>query len=392
MGGYLLSIFIQGIGKGLFFPIWILHLSNSKISLFEIGVLGTLLEIVRFTTEVPFVAFADRYGRKISLLFSAVFNMLAILVFTKASTFVFFVVPILIMGLADSFESGALEAWLADYLISRGREEDLENELRKTYITIILGNIIGAVSISYLYKINSVLPFIISSILFGIAAFVICCFVKESLNSHTFENNDNNIVTKIKSSYSLIKSEKFLLFLAISCFLFSIGLDGIERFYQTFLKSKNFSIFLISNVYIISSFVSILFMLCQTKFFNVKSNPLLLVGLIETFMFLSVLLSAIINVAFSSFIFIVLFFTLEITIRPLLQSYLNKNINSDIRATTLSFFQLVEAVGEIFAGIGIGYIMKIVGLDYGIVISGIFILMAGLIVFRILFNKEKGLF
>lgn len=208
-----------------------MYLFNFKILLFEIGVLGILLEIVRFIIEVFFGVFVDRYGRKIFLLFFVVFNMLVILVFIKVSIFVFFVVLIFIMGLVDFFELGVLEVWLVDYLILRGCEEDLENELRKIYIIIILGNIIGVVFIFYFYKINSVLLFIIFSILFGIAVFVICCFVKEFLNFYMFENNDNNIVIKIKLLYSLIKFEKFLLFLVILCFLFLIGLDGIERFY-----------------------------------------------------------------------------------------------------------------------------------------------------------------
>lgn len=42
MLAYYVTIFLKGTAKGLFFPIWILHMSNNKISLFFIGILGTV--------------------------------------------------------------------------------------------------------------------------------------------------------------------------------------------------------------------------------------------------------------------------------------------------------------------------------------------------------------
>ncbi len=95
MLAYYVTIFLKGTAKGLFFPIWILHMSNNKISLFFIGILGTVLETVRFITEIPLGAFADKYGRKVSLFLSAFLYFIAFFLFSFGNTIYMFVFRLL---------------------------------------------------------------------------------------------------------------------------------------------------------------------------------------------------------------------------------------------------------------------------------------------------------
>ncbi|ABP67079.1 major facilitator superfamily MFS_1 [Caldicellulosiruptor saccharolyticus DSM 8903] len=388
MLAYFITVLIKGTAKGLFFPIWILHMSNLKVSLFAIGILGSVLETIRFVTEIPFGAFADRYGRKVSLFLSALLNFIAFFLFSLGNTFCMFLFSVLIMGLADSFESGALEAWLADYLILKGKSDKFEIEIRKMYIVFITGSIIGAVFITFMYKINAILPFIVSAILYIIAALITYFFVPESLQESYNSNSNESMINKIKLSICYIISTKSLFLLSLAVFLFAIGLDGIERFYQTFLKFKKFNIFLISNIYIISAIFSLMFMLLQNKLDSPKKNELLIIGCLKISMFMIVTIAVFVKLNIISYLCLILFFILEVLLRPYLQSYLNRYINSEIRATALSFFQFAEASGEILAGIGIGYFIKVLGISYGLFVSAAFILISGLAVFVLLFFER----
>ncbi|ACM60015.1 putative MFS family arabinose efflux permease [Caldicellulosiruptor bescii] len=388
MLAYYVTIFLKGTAKGLFFPIWILHISNNKISLFFIGILGTILETVRFITEIPLGAFADKYGRKVSLFLSAFLYFMAFFLFSLGNTIYMFVFSVLIMGLADSFESGALEAWLADHLILKGKVDKLENELRKMYIILIAGSIIGAIFITHLYKMNTIMPFLVSAVLYLIATLITCIFVPESLPVSRSSNINKSIINKIKLSVSYVMSSKTLLLLSLAMFLFAIGFDGIERFYQTYLKYRKFNVFWISNIYIISAIFGLAFMFLQNMLINNKKNDLLIIGNLKISMFIILTVAIFINLNIISYLCLVSFFVLEVILRPYLQSYLNKFIDSEIRATTLSFFQFAEACGEILAGIGIGYFIKVLGISYGLFVSAVFILISGLAVFVLLFFER----
>ncbi|WP_252864457.1 hypothetical protein [Caldicellulosiruptor bescii] len=105
-------------------------------------------------------------------------------------------------------------------------------------------------------------------------------------------------------------------------------------------------------------------------------------------MFIILTVAIFINLNIISYLCLVSFFVLEVILRPYLQSYLNKFIDSEIRATTLSFFQFAEACGEILAGIGIGYFIKVLGISYGLFVSAVFILISGLAVFVLLFFER----
>ncbi|WPX09655.1 MFS transporter [Anaerocellum danielii] len=388
MLAYYITIFLKGSAKGLFFPIWILHMSNNKISLFFIGILGSVLETIRFITEIPFGAFADKYGRKVSIFLSAFLYSIAFFLFSFGNTVYMLVFSVLIMGLADSFESGALEAWLADHLIQKGEAGKLDNELRKMYIILIAGSIIGAIFITYLYRIDTIMPFLVSAVLCLIAAIITYIFVPESLPMSHQSNIDTSIINKVKLSVSYVLSSKTLLFLSLAMFLFAIGFDGIERFYQTYLKFKKFNVFWISNIYIISAIFSLVFMFLQNILINSKKDYLPIIGTIKISMFIILTVAIFININIVSYLCLVSFFVLEVIFRPYLQSYLNKIIDSEIRATTLSFFQFAEASGEILAGIGIGYSIKFLGISYGLFVSSVFILISGLVVFVLLFFER----
>lgn len=383
MKSFLTNIFLLGLSKGLFLPFWIIFLFNQGYSLLQIGILGTILEIVRFITEVPFGVVADKYGRKMALSLSSVLNFIGVvllIISTSSSEYLILILSTIVMGFADSFESGAVSAWLADYLIMNNRSEQIESQLTKTYIIMIIGSIIGAVSISILCEINPIIPFYISAALFMGSFVTARFFMIETLSQMNGENEvPLSGIQILKKSYKNIRSSKHLRLLSYCFMFYAFGLDGIERFYQTFLNGKGFNIAWVSNIFIISSLLSIALMLWQNKLTKNIKKPLLVVGFSKIIMAGCVVL-ALYTGNIVSYVLIVLFFTLEISIKPILQTYLNNQIESEIRATTLSFFELVGSFGEMFAGFGIGALMKYFGEKMGFSISATGIILAALFI------------
>src|SRR3989344_5116051 len=84
---------------------WILQFQQS-LSLFQIGILFSVLSITTFLFEVPTGAFADIYGRKASVLFSYFLTAITLIFLAFVTNFYILVLIFAIWGIANTFSSG----------------------------------------------------------------------------------------------------------------------------------------------------------------------------------------------------------------------------------------------------------------------------------------------
>ena len=87
---------------------------EAGLSPLELVLLGTITETASFLFEVPTGVIADVYSRRFSVLLAVLVNALAFTVMAAVPGFGFVAVGSFLFGLAWTFRSGALEAWLAD--------------------------------------------------------------------------------------------------------------------------------------------------------------------------------------------------------------------------------------------------------------------------------------
>jgi len=382
---------VQGIGGGFFLPLWILFLVDSNVSILYIGLLGTILEIVRFITEVPLGGFADHFGRKTSLLLGAAFNAISIALFIFSTNNSLLFLSIIFMGLGNSFESGSLEAWVVDYLKLNKAEESINLHLTRIYIFLMGGSIIGALCTGWLYSTNNKVPFILASI-FSLSLFAfILFFMKEDFankKEFSIKSNVREIKNNIYNSYKFTISTFNLKLFLFSALFYSWAVDGIERFYQPFLSSLGFKPSNISLIFVLSSSLAIILLFIQNRIYEKIKNEITVLVIIKILMITSIILSTTLNTKFA-FVFIVLFLSLVTLTRPITQSYLNKYIPTEIRATTLSFFELIGSLGEVFAGITIGFIIDKLNMVTGIRTSSMLIVISIVFIVIISYSKKK---
>lgn len=384
--------FFSGLAQGLYLPVWILYLSDKGLNLFYIGLMGTVLETIRFFTEVPLGAFADCYGRKKSLYLGSLFMFLSMCIFSclDDKSLIFMILCMVLMGIGNSFESGAIESWLAEYLIVTKREEELDSRLFKINILNVFGGVFGAVIVMIIFDNNKQMPFLLSSILFLINFIIAVFFIKEynkREEKFSVSKELGSMVEKIKNSIQLISKRKVLLYFSISTFFYSWAIDGIERFYQTFLNNIGISSKSISMIFIISCIIAIVLMLTSERLIHkINNNEIIFLIALRGIMFVLILLSTMssANIAYLS---LILLLALNYLNNPFVQSYLNKNVSSDIRTTFLSTYELIGSCGEIFAGVSVGYVLNKFGDIVGIRLDGCIIILV--VVFLILCIKKK---
>jgi MFS family permease len=133
----------------LWTPIWVIYLRDERgLSFFEITTLDALFFLTQVVMEVPTGAFADRFGRKTSLVAGSIMLAAAVLVFGLAETYLLIFVSYVFWALASTLQSGADSALLYESLKLAGREAEF-TKVQGRILAIfpaasLLGGLVGA--------------------------------------------------------------------------------------------------------------------------------------------------------------------------------------------------------------------------------------------------------
>ncbi len=133
----------------LWLPIWAVYLLDERgLSLFLLGAFDAPFWILWILLEVPTGAVADRWGRKVSLLYGAAVYASAVVVFGLAGNLAVLLGSYIIFAVAFTLFSGADAAFVYDSLRARGREGDYQRIWGRmegvSYAGGILGLLLGA--------------------------------------------------------------------------------------------------------------------------------------------------------------------------------------------------------------------------------------------------------
>ncbi|MCK4524657.1 MFS transporter [candidate division WOR-3 bacterium] len=107
-----------GFFKNLKFfePFLILFFIASGLSLFKVGILFSIREIVTYILEIPSGAYADLYGRKNALLICFISYIISFIIFFFSYNFIFLIIAMMFYGVGEAFRSGTHKAIILSYL------------------------------------------------------------------------------------------------------------------------------------------------------------------------------------------------------------------------------------------------------------------------------------
>jgi len=135
--------------------------------------LGAVYYFSVFLIEVPSGYFSDRFGRRLTLLLSASFAVLAYIIFIQSSTFAGFAVGQFVLAAAISFKSGSDSSLLYDTLAALDRTAEYAvreaNATRFSMLALAASALIGGLTGVF----NLTIPYYLS-VLGAVAAFSIC--------------------------------------------------------------------------------------------------------------------------------------------------------------------------------------------------------------------------
>ena len=103
-----------------FEPFLYLFLLEKGLTYFQIGTLITIRELMRNLMEIPSGVLADGFGRRRTMILSFLSYIFSFVVFYLFSTYLAFVLAMLIYAFGDSFRTGTHKAMIFEYLNING--------------------------------------------------------------------------------------------------------------------------------------------------------------------------------------------------------------------------------------------------------------------------------
>lgn len=140
---YLLLSLIFSIAFGLSQTTYVIYLRSLGLDPLQINLVNTFFFLANVIFEVPTGAIADRYGRKVSTVFSGLLIAVGLMVYGFAIGFWTAVLAEVILAIGKTCQSGAFEAWVVDRIRSQGFTGDLTQVFRRERMIDSVGALVG---------------------------------------------------------------------------------------------------------------------------------------------------------------------------------------------------------------------------------------------------------
>ncbi|MGE5560560.1 MAG: MFS transporter [Chloroflexota bacterium] len=140
-------------------PLWVVYLRSRGMSLAMVGLFETIFHIASLTGEIPTGWIADRFGRKVSLLFGRALSILSALLMLRVTTPLGFGLAFAISAYSYNCHSGAFDALIFDDLKLDGREQEyarISGRINALYLigcslAAVIGGIVAQRALQLLY-------------------------------------------------------------------------------------------------------------------------------------------------------------------------------------------------------------------------------------------------
>jgi MFS family permease len=338
-------------------PILVMIYLHHGLSILQIGSLVTINSLIVFFFDIPTGAFADKLGRKFSMMLASIFlfGRFAFLFF--ADSYLFFALAAASYGFSNAFYSGSHSAFLYDTLKNLKREDEYKKirgrQFAFTMWTLATACLIGG----FLAGIDTKIPIIIS-VCFALLQLIIGFSLTEPKYHKKSSTAITHTLEALKFSWN---HKKTLYIIIISMVIIGIN-DGIYGLWQPYFNSLGIDITYFGIIYSIAlvgaGFLAKYASKIEQRFG--AENCILLISICFCGLFTALFFPLGLFGLAAFFLQDILYgFTI-----PLIEDYQNRHIESSMRATVLSIQSFAQKLLAAILLPIIGFIMDF-SINYG---------------------------
>lgn len=347
-------------------PILTLFLQENGLSMSQVLLLQSLFSMVTIGLEVPTGHFADLHGRKTSIMIGGVLSAIGFGVYSLSYDFWGFLLAEVLLGVAISFVNGADSALLYDTLLECGvehRSQELEGKNQSIAtgsegVASIIGGMLALISLRFPLYCDALVMLLILPVAYTLVEPV----------RHQPLHRENGLKRMYRLMRYSLHDHKELKWLTLYSGSVAASTLTMVWFIQPYLVAIHTPLSLFGPVWAALMFIA--------SFFSWHAS--FIEGLLgrKWALYILTLLPAVGYAITGSFtspwagICIGLFYVTRGIHNPILSSYINGLVESEIRATILSVKNLVRRL--IFSVIGplVGWIHDACSLENALAVSG----------------------
>jgi DHA3 family tetracycline resistance protein-like MFS transporter len=337
-----------------------------KLNPLQLVLVGTTLEVTSFLCQVPTGVLADTYSRRLSVVLGYLLMGTGFLCEGLFTHFYLILLAQVLWGFGATLVTGAQEAWCADEI---GEKRVGQAFLRGSQIGRLASLLSIPLSIGLAATFQLNVPVVVGGSLLVVLSLFLLVYMPERHflpASSTGRNSWRTMGRIVLEGGRAVRSSPMLLAI-LGVFAFSaMASEGFDRLsIDHFIQDYRFPAMghLSSLVWFgVIGAGSSLLILPMTEIVRRKldtNNQRVLVWLILAFNILLISGVAVFALARNFYLALAAYWIAGVfrgSLEPLYTTWLTRNSDSRMRATIISMFGQVDAVGQIAGGPGVGYI------------------------------------
>ena len=327
-----------------------------------------------FILEIPTGVFGDVRGKKFSVMMGYALTMMGAFAYSIVPNIWIFAFAEFLFAMGAAFVSGALEAWMYDI----SKKLKIENKFREISVTNNNLAMLGMITAALIFiPLSKVLPvqqiFRLKIVSTGISLLLLGIFIPKT-DSKRERSLEPNYLETIKKGFRLLKENVNLRMITIYLSILGSASYFVIWLYQEALEVLNqpsemygvYRMILLVAEIVMIRVGAILLKKCDTKKVYIGIAIVVALGF---------LLSSILKSTLGVIFLLVLTGGLGLQINGLFSKEINEEIESDERATVLSFLGMVRRIVLTIFNPLIGFLVDSRGVFIAFAVLGLFSLL-----------------
>lgn len=383
--------YLDSLLSSMFFfaPLFfVVYFRGLGLSLFQVGLMGSLYSLCSLLFEIPTGAVADIYGRKISVRIGALLMSFCLFGIFFVRDYYIIIMLYAIGGISQAFMSGATEALVVDLLKKRNKKL-LNIYFSKNMSLANSGLVISGLLGALLVKSFGVSVIWIFASLSLFSTFVIMGFVREDFVRQSRYRIHIKVFNQSSKAIKYARRHHVLFyFLIASVILAFAGSFDSDLSWIPLLQNLNFPSYALGYLWSAYSLIGVFAPFITNKLLRKGKERMfillcLAVGVIIMF---SILLASSIVAVISIFLFSGLFLKLRL---PADRIYFHRFIPGRLRATVGSLENMLNSLVYVLAAPLVGLVVDNLGPKMGIFIAAMIMIPAVIVYYLIDERKVK---
>jgi MFS family permease len=345
-------------------PVYALFLLSRGLDLFQISLVLATFLVTSFLFEVPTGVVADVFGRKVSVLASCVVRAVAFALYAISDTFAAFLFAEFVDAVGMTLATGALDAWAVDGMRAEGDRRSADRFFARAQMLaralMILSGLLGGYAASYDLR----LPWIVGSLGFAATGVIAAVSMRETVRPAAAVSARRTLRQTLATGIETVRGQPVAQLLCLLTLATGFAVMPVYQLWQPRMKDLSGGIWVMGWIWVFLNLSGVIGSAVIPRLLRRFSRQHVLAA--AAFWRAASVAVAALAVGFFPAVTGLLLQEMGFGLSdPLLQAWMNEQVDDEQRATVLS----IRSMAFTFGGSAGLVVLGLVALGFGIPVA-----------------------